>query len=84
VPLIEFRERELIVNESVGSVNVPVIRSGDLSQPITVLCTTTSQTAMGSEGSHLLSGTDYISRNDYVVKFEAGEAIANCNIRVSR
>ena len=66
-----------------GLAHVPVIRLGDISNPMTVLCTTTSRTAVGSKGRQLQSGTDYISRTDHLVKFAAGEAISNCDIRVS-
>ena len=62
--------------------HVPIVRSGDISNPMTVLCTTVSRTAAGSKGRQLQSGTDYISREDYSVKFEAGETISNCDIRV--
>ena len=73
---------EIKCNESVGSVHIPVIRSGDASGSMTVLCTTVSRTAIGSTGKQLLTGTDYISREEYIVRFEEGETISNCDIRV--
>lgn len=74
---------QLRLNESVGLAHVPIVRSGDTSNSATVLCTTVSQTAKGSQGRQLLTGTDYISRRDHSVEFESGETIANCDIRVS-
>lgn len=76
-------ESQLRFDESVGVARVPTIRSGDVSNSMTVMCTTTSRTAMGSVGSQLLTGTDFISKEEYPVEFDEGQTTANCDIRVS-
>ena len=73
---------QILINESVGMVHVPITRSGDLSQSMTVLCSTQSGTAQGSSGNRLQSGTDFLSLTDHSVKFEEGASNASCEVKV--
>jgi len=77
-----FGESKLPVNENVGTVMVPIIRTGDLSSVVTVLCSTKSQMATGSEGRSLESGTDYISLLDKIITFDIGQSEAYCEVKV--
>lgn len=81
-PVIELSKLQIITDESSGTVSVPLTRSGDVSEAMIVLCSTKSQTAIGSSGNRLDSGTDFISQSDMIVKFKAGEKTAACEIRV--
>ncbi|XP_067933161.1 extracellular matrix organizing protein FRAS1-like [Watersipora subatra] len=81
-PVIGFTKGEYKFNESVGVADLPIARSGDVSNSMTILCTTTSRTATGSDGQELTSGTDYISKSAFVVTFKEGETTANCDVRI--
>ena len=81
-PVIQLMKPQISVNESIGVVHVPITRSGDLSQSMTVLCSTQSGTADGSSGNRLQSGTDFLSLTDHSVKFEEGANNASCEVKV--
>ena len=86
--MIQFEQGDLEVEEGVGVVQVPLLRTGDLGTMATVLCTTRALTARGSTGRGLQSGSDYQSRIPATgarsrVMFAAGAMQASCDVRVS-
>lgn len=85
VPVIQFEQDVLQVNETDGYVMASIKRTGDMSDTVSVICSTSSMTATGSSLTGLESGSDYISRgssNSYRVVFPPGIAHALCDVKL--
>lgn len=83
--MINLKEKVYHVRESVGSVKVGIVRSGDLSQAMSVLCYTRSGSAMGSEFDGISSGSDYVSRppaGTSWVFFKRDEFQKDCEVKI--
>lgn len=68
-----------------GIITVSIVCAGDLSDTISVVCSTSSMTATGSSLTGLESGSDFISRgntNSFRVIFPAGISTATCDVKV--
>ncbi|XP_064877235.1 FRAS1-related extracellular matrix protein 2-like [Oncorhynchus nerka] len=80
IPQLEFR-----VEEDVGEVLIPVRRTGDLSNELTVLCYTQEGSARGTVPSTVLSYSDYIARPEdqrSALRFDRGDAERACRVLV--
>ena len=65
-----FNSTAVIVKETSGSVSIPIVRQGDVSQPFSVICHTKSLTA--------IEDVDYVGRytlEQSRIYFEAGEKV---------
>jgi hypothetical protein len=75
---IGFNYTHLQVNETQKEVNLPIVRIGDLSQKISIICYTQQQTAT--------EGKDYIGRSSIdstsIVHFNQGDRVKHCTIRL--
>ncbi|KAL5018413.1 hypothetical protein ScPMuIL_004135 [Solemya velum] len=84
-PVIEFSQDVYHVNESDSHLSALIARKGDLSNSVSVICSTSSVTAAGSSLVGLESGSDYISRgrtNAYRVVFPPGVTTASCDVKI--
>ncbi len=63
-PQVEFGGREFPVNASAGTVQIPVIRLGDVSQPLTVNFATVDGTAIAGTNYTAASGTLHFAANE--------------------
>ncbi|XP_061660319.1 FRAS1-related extracellular matrix protein 2-like [Syngnathoides biaculeatus] len=92
-----FTEALLSVAEDVGHLSIPVHRSGDVGEELTVLCYTQQEarcslnstrdprSATGTMDPAVLSRSDYISRpenRDSVLRFDKGEREKACRVVV--
>ncbi|XP_064795225.1 FRAS1-related extracellular matrix protein 2-like [Oncorhynchus masou masou] len=80
IPQLEFR-----VEEDVGEVLIPVRRTGDLSNELTVLCYTQEGSARGTVPSTVLSYSDYIARPEdqrSALRFDRGDSERACRVLV--
>ncbi|XP_056418856.1 FRAS1-related extracellular matrix protein 3 [Hyla sarda] len=76
-------QSEYKIEEDIGELLIPVIRSGDISQELMVICSTHQGTATGTVPSSVLSYSDYITRPDdhnSVIRFDKDEKEKNCRI----
>lgn len=74
---IGFNQTSFIANESIGKIAVPIIRNGDLSQFVSVICYTRQLTA--------IEDSDYIGRYSLEqsrINFSPGEKIKDCVIDI--
>lgn len=84
-PTLQFLLDVMQVKESDEHAVATVIRSGDVSDSVSVICSTNSLTATGSSLTSLESGSDFISRgysSTYRVVFPPGVTHANCSVKV--
>nr|CAB3247089.1 FRAS1-related extracellular matrix protein 2 [Phallusia mammillata] len=73
------------VEEDIGEINIPVRRSGDISNELMVICYTEPDEATGTTPSAVLSFSDYISRpedHNSLITFGRGESEKFCRIVV--
>lgn len=85
VPRLQFQSDRIQVNETDEYVEAIIVRSGDVSGTVSVICSTRSLTATGSSLTGLESGSDFVSRgrsNTNRVVFPPGVTHANCNVKV--
>ena len=88
VPTVEFDAAKVTVNETAGTVSVPIKRSGDLSCKVSVICYTRQQSAsvmqdyterVGVTVYHFFHCLIVISLNDFYASFsDADQLIKNC------
>ncbi|KAK3090989.1 hypothetical protein FSP39_016284, partial [Pinctada imbricata] len=84
-PVVEFQQAVYRVNETDGYLPAALVRKGDVSTSVSVICYTVPMTARGSSLRGLESGSDYISRgrtNAYRVVFPPGVATAICDVKI--
>ena len=84
-PVLEFADLEYHVEEGDGYARATIVRSGDVSSSVSVICSTLPLTARGSPENRLESGSDFISRgitNTYRVVFPSGVTMATCDVKV--
>ncbi|XP_077403528.1 FRAS1-related extracellular matrix protein 2-like [Vanacampus margaritifer] len=80
-----FPEPALSVEEDVGHLSVPVHRSGDISEELTVLCYTQQGSARGAAPTGVRSHSDFVSRPERrgsVLRFGGGEREKACRVLV--
>ncbi|XP_077999737.1 extracellular matrix organizing protein FRAS1-like [Glandiceps talaboti] len=84
-PSIEFEGDVFHVNESSGYLFAPMIRKGDASTTVSVVCYTIPKTATGSSLEGIETGSDYKSRgmtDEYRVVFPPNIKKASCDIKI--
>lgn len=85
MPSLSFTNSEFVVDESSNSAFVPIKRSGDVSKPVTVVCSTEGGTATES-GDLVQSGADFQIRRrksaQSRVSFAAGVTTGTCDIQL--
>ncbi|XP_033117888.1 extracellular matrix protein FRAS1-like [Anneissia japonica] len=84
-PSIEFEKAEYRINEEVGFFSVPVIRKGDNSATVSVVCLTVPKSAHGSSLIGLESGSDYITRGTLLqdqIAFPQGISRSSCDVKI--
>lgn len=85
-PTVMISERVVRISESIGTVNIPIRRKGDVSNIIRIKCVTRSDTANGTDGSKVTSYRDYISRyaddRSSIITFQENEIIKFCPVKI--
>ncbi|KAK3859680.1 hypothetical protein Pcinc_034224 [Petrolisthes cinctipes] len=84
-PSIFFKASHFVVNETEGFVLAQLKRSGDVSQPVSVMCVSEDGSAVGSEPNQLSGGTDFIHRlhdESSRVSFSSGAREASCSVKI--
>uniref|UniRef100_A0A8C4NL64 Calx-beta domain-containing protein n=1 Tax=Eptatretus burgeri TaxID=7764 RepID=A0A8C4NL64_EPTBU len=59
---LQFDRKLYRVNEGDGQLHATILRKGDSSATVSVICYTQSSSARGSRNDHLASGSDFVSR----------------------
>ncbi|XP_013794564.2 extracellular matrix protein FRAS1-like [Limulus polyphemus] len=77
LPVIQFKVEKLVIKESSGIVQVPVVRTGDLSSKLSVLCYTLQKTAYVREDFEERPKSD-LSK----ITFFPGEKSKNCVVSI--
>ncbi|XP_014777556.1 extracellular matrix protein 3 [Octopus bimaculoides] len=78
-------EKEYRVTEKESKLDIPVYRTGDLSEPLSVICHTVQETAAGSPVNVLSSFSDYITRpmqSSSIIHFEKDESKKICTVLI--
>lgn len=85
-PTVEIQNAEYVVQEGIGTLNVPLRRRGDLKPLIKIVCITIPGTASGTLGSTVTSYRDYISKAaldiDNVITFDTNEVVKQCPVKI--
>lgn len=84
-PTILFKASHFVVNETEGFVLAQLKRSGDVRQPVSVMCVSEDGSAVGSEPNRLSDGTDFIHRlhdESSRVSFPSGVREASCSVKI--
>ncbi|XP_005796927.1 FRAS1-related extracellular matrix protein 2-like [Xiphophorus maculatus] len=71
------------IEEDIGELLIPVLRSGDVNQELMVICYTQQVSATGTVPTTVLSYSDYISRPEdhhSILRFDKGEIEKSCRI----
>eukprot|EP00057_Strongylocentrotus_purpuratus_P020370 XP_011674844.1 PREDICTED: extracellular matrix protein FRAS1 [Strongylocentrotus purpuratus] len=77
VPTMQFLTTKVTVQEKLGVVHVPVIRTGDLSYESSVRCFTRQKTAQV-----MMDYDERLNTDDFRIVFAPGEKIKNCTVRL--
>lgn len=77
LPLMQFKETEIVVDENDGSVSATIVRSGDLSHISTVRCYTRQGTALV-----MMDFDERPNTNASVIRFEPGEREKTCRVKL--
>lgn len=75
--IVGFNQSSMAINETNRLVQIPIIRTGDLSNSFSLICYTKQQTA--------IEGQDYIGRDNFEqsrIYFESGEKEKPCSIEI--
>ncbi|KAL3878630.1 hypothetical protein ACJMK2_030964 [Sinanodonta woodiana] len=78
-------ESQYKIEENVGTLSIPVHRSGDLTDELLVICSTQEASATGTIPNKVLSYSDYITRaedHNSVIRFDRNEDKKFCNVMV--
>lgn len=75
-PIVEFKTDQMTVPENVGSINIPVQRTGDNSISATLHCVTQDGTAVSREDFE----ERYKTRRNSMIHFSPGQKVLKLSI----
>uniref|UniRef100_UPI00359004A1 extracellular matrix organizing protein FRAS1 isoform X2 n=1 Tax=Myxine glutinosa TaxID=7769 RepID=UPI00359004A1 len=82
---LQFDRKLYRVKEGDGQLHAIILRKGDSSAMVSVICYTQSSSARGSRNDHLASGSDFVSRphdDSSRVTFPPGVTSAPCDVNI--
>ncbi|KAL4230244.1 extracellular matrix [Mactra antiquata] len=83
--VVFFPEKVYNIDEKIGDVEIPIHRTGDLSNELMVVCFTIEGTARGTPPNKMQSYSDYLSRpenHNSMVRFDKGEDKRMCTVTI--